>query len=262
MTLLSQLEHAISDSPGMFVLGLSGLQGSGKSTLSSALAGLANARGWHAAVLSLDDVYLTRAQRQRLAADVHPLLMTRGVPGTHDLGLLNQVMSELPHASPAHPVALPRFDKGMDDRAPADTWPVLTRPPRLLILEGWCVGVPVEDEVALATPVNALERDEDPDGRWREWVNQNLVHYQPLWRRLDALIVLLAPSWDIVLAWRSEAEQKLRQSGAAHTMDAQAMRRFVQHYERISRLAMLTLPSRADILVPLDESRHVMPGPP
>ncbi|PTT43253.1 kinase, partial [Stenotrophomonas sp. HMWF022] len=65
------------------ILGLCGAQGSGKSTIAARLAKQVE----RSAILSLDDLYLTRAERQKLARAVHPLFATRGVPGTHDVAL-------------------------------------------------------------------------------------------------------------------------------------------------------------------------------
>jgi D-glycerate 3-kinase len=242
-----------SDRP--FLLGISGLQGSGKSTDARALARHATDRGCPSITLSLDDVYLTRTERLRLAHDVHPLLATRGVPGTHDIGLLEETLDRLGRATPAQPAAIPRFDKGKDDREPLSAWPTVDTPPRLIVLEGWCLGVPAEDSAALAQPVNALERDEDPDGRWRRWVNERLAGYASLWRRIDALVVLQAPDWSVVRAWRDQAEQPLRERHEAHAMDKDALDRFLQYYERISRHALATLPAIADCCIRLDEDR-------
>ena len=75
------LDEALASGQRVPVLAISGLQGSGKSTLAAQVVELARTRGLRAAALSIDDVYLTRAQRQRLADRVHPLLATRG-PGT------------------------------------------------------------------------------------------------------------------------------------------------------------------------------------
>ena len=76
-------------------MGLSGCQGSGKSTLVKAIAHvLEDVHHVNAVVLSLDDFYLTKAERELLARTVHPLFATRGVPGTHDLDLLRQTLSE------------------------------------------------------------------------------------------------------------------------------------------------------------------------
>ena len=239
-----------------FVLGLSGLQGSGKSTLARRLAHEAQARGLHALTLSLDDVYLTRSERLRLASEVHPLLATRGVPGTHDVALLETTLDALANASPQRAVALPRFDKGRDDRAPESDWPRITAPPQLVVLEGWCLGVPPQPEAALAEPINALEREEDGDGRWRRWVNARLVQdYPALWQRIDRLVLLAAPSFEVVERWRNEQEETLRRAHAPQAMDADALRRFIAHYERLSRHALASLPARADIVVELDESR-------
>ncbi|MET0936577.1 MAG: kinase, partial [Luteibacter sp.] len=160
-----------------FILGISGLQGSGKSTLAEGLIAAARERGWSAVALSLDDAYLMRAEREALGRREHPLLRTRGVPGTHDLALLASTLDALNKAAPERPVAIPRFDKGNDDRYAPSLWPEVPEPPQLVILEGWCVGLEPEDDAALVEPINALERDEDADGRWRRWVNAQLAHY-------------------------------------------------------------------------------------
>src|SRR5690242_15832913 len=165
------------------LIGLSGLQASGKSTLAAQLAGAARARGIATEVLALDDFYLGRRDRAALARQVHPLLATRGVPGTHDVALLAETVQALRAASPRQPARIPRFDKGSDTRLPPSRWRRVTTPPRLIVLEGWCVGVPAERSRALARPVNSLERFEDADARWRTWVNARLAgEYGALWR--------------------------------------------------------------------------------
>ena len=105
--------------------------------------------------------------------------------------------------------------------------------------------------------MNELERKEDPDGTWRRWVNKQLRGYQPLWRKLDALIVLQAPNWDVVRRWRSEQEEALIARHAPLAMDAKAMERFLAHFERLSRHALATLPQLADSWVEYDTERHV-----
>ena len=72
------------------LIGVAGAQGSGKTTLARSLAvALGGVQ------LSLDDVYRTRAERQTLARDLHPLLATRGPPLTHDLDLLAATIAAL-----------------------------------------------------------------------------------------------------------------------------------------------------------------------
>jgi D-glycerate 3-kinase len=240
-----------------YILGLSGLQGSGKSTLARVMKAQAEARGWPCDVLSLDDFYYPRSEREALSREVHPLLRTRGVPGTHEIELLLSVLAALPQASDKLPVPWPRFDKGRDTRIPPSRWPRATRPPKLVILEGWALGLRPQLQAALEKPVNALERDEDPDGNWRHWVNKQLRGYQPLWRKLDALIVLQAPNWDVVRRWRSEQEELLLARHAPLAMDGEAMVRFLAHFERLSRHALATLPALADTCVEYDTERNV-----
>ena len=255
--LLDQYAGRIARSKRPYLLGISGLQGSGKSTLAREVKTQAEARGWPTEVLALDDFYYSRSDREALAHQVHPLLRTRGVPGTHEIELLMSVLAALPHASEKLPVTYPRFDKGRDTRVPPSRWPKVTRPPKLIVLEGWALGIRPQLQSALEAPVNELERTEDPDGTWRHWVNKQLRGYQPLWRKLDALVVLQAPNWEVVRQWRSEQEQQLLARHAPLAMEASAMDRFLAHFERLSRHALATLSSQADTCVEYDTQRHV-----
>lgn len=244
---------------GAFVLGISGLQGSGKSTLAGQVCAEAARRGLRCACLSLDDVYLPRAARRRLARDVHPLLATRGPPGTHEPALAIDALDAL---RAGRAVALPRFDKLADEREPRARWPG-AGPVDLVVLEGWCLGTPPEPPGALAAPLNALEREDDPDGGWRRWCNDALARdYPPLWRRIDRLCLLQAPSFEVVAGWRAEAERAMAAARpGAPAMDAAAIERFVQHFERTSRQAQRTLPARADVVLPLDARRRPLGAP-
>ena len=97
------------------VYGIAGLQGTGKSTLSAQVAALAATRGLAATVLSIDDVYLDRPQRLALGREIHPLLATRGPPGTHDVALACSVIDALRQGRATQ---LPRFDKITDRQLP------------------------------------------------------------------------------------------------------------------------------------------------
>jgi D-glycerate 3-kinase len=243
-----------------FVVGICGPQGSGKSTTVAVVAALLEARGLKVATLSLDDLYLPRADREALARDVHPLLRTRGVPGTHDVALGLAVLDDLAGQGET---ALPRFDKASDDRAPVDAWPVVAGPVDVVLFEGWCVGARPEPPQALAAPLNALERERDPDGTWRAYVNAALAGpYRALFARLDLLVLLTAPDFETVLAWRREQEAKLRGrlaeagQGADRAMSDEEVAVFVQHYERLSRHIAREMPARADLVVALDADRR------
>jgi len=238
------------------VLGVQGAQGSGKSTLAQALSVLAEElHGLRVVPLSLDDLYLTRAEREALGREVHPLLRTRGVPGTHDVALGLRTLDAL--LSTADAVALPRFDKGIDDRAPADASPTWRGPRDVIVFEGWCVGVPPEAPSALVHPVNALEAEEDREGTWRGYVDAQLRGpYRPLWAHLDGLVGLGVPSLGAVRAWRAEQERKLAASrgpSAPAAMDDAAIDRFVMHFERLTLHALRVVPELADVWVELGE---------
>src|SRR4051794_23194493 len=108
-------------------------------------------QGRSCAVLSIDDLYLTRPEREDLARHVHPLLLTRGPPGTHDVDLGLKAFAAL--AKPGE-TRLPRFDKGADDRAPLSDWPFVRTPVDCLVFEGWCVGALPQPKEDLVEPVN------------------------------------------------------------------------------------------------------------
>ena len=235
------------------VLGLCGAQGSGKSTVAAWLA----ARFGPSAVLSLDDLYCTRADRQRLARKVHPLLATRGVPGTHDVALGMATITALQWGEA---VALPRFDKAVDDRAPINEWPMAPRDCALLIFEGWCVGATPQEDSALTAPINALEAEEDVEGVWRRYVNAALAtDYVPLFGMIDLLALLMPPDWPTVLRWRTEQEEALRRSrgSAEGVMDDAQLARFVSHYERLTRHIWQEMPGRADLCLRLAADRSL-----
>jgi D-glycerate 3-kinase len=240
---------------GLQVLGLSGAQGSGKSTLVRALASRLEAEGLRVAALSLDDLYLTRAQRLRLAREVHPLFATRGVPGTHDpaLGLATIAALAQGEAAP-----LPRFDKGRDDRLPEAQWPRAPADTQVLLLEGWCLGAAPQPQADLARPVNALEAAEDAGGIWRAHANAALNGpYRQLFAAIDRLILLAAPDWQVVAKWREQQEAELRVH-APGAMTPAEVTRFIQHYERLTRWILEEMPLRADLSIRLGDAREVL----
>ena len=240
------------------VVGLNGGQGSGKSTLSALTrAALARVFDLRAVVLSIDDLYLTRAERAALASEVHPLLATRGVPGTHDVVLGERLLDALTGPA-AEPVAVPRFDKAVDDRAPESAWDRVPAPVDVVLFEGWCVGASAQGAEALTAPCNRLEAEEDAAGRWRRFVDAQLAGpYAALFARLDALVMLRVPDFEAVRRWRGEQEAQLRAEHGGG-MDDAAIARFVAHYERVTRHQLATLPSRADLCFDLDADHAIV----
>lgn len=241
------------------IVGLCGAQGSGKSTLAEALDARLKTEGLTSAIVSLDDLYLTREDREALAREVHPLLRTRGVPGTHDVALGIELFDALGRSGA---IGLPRFDKSVDTRALVADWPVVEAPIDILIFEGWCVGAIPQGSDALAEPINALERGQDSGGVWRNYANNALADpYQALFGRIDMLVMLAAPGFDIVRQWRTQQEHGLRnakgRSGGAGIMSDAEVGTFVQYYERLTRHILAEMPARADLTLFLDEERRV-----
>lgn len=244
-----------------YVLGINGAQGTGKSTLAKLLTLVTQSRGYRVANLSLDDFYLEKAARVALARTRHPLFRTRGVPGTHDTALLLSTLNQLRAADSACAVRIPRFDKAIDDRLPESSFDCIEGPVDLVILEGWFVGACEQAPAELKVAVNALERDADEEGRWRAAVNDALAtEYQSVFAGLDMLVMLRAPSFEQVYEWRGLQERKLaatRGSGDA-VMDEAELQRFIQHYERLTRHCLQTLPQRADVVFQLDAGHRVV----
>ena len=250
------------------VVGISGAQGSGKTTLALILGEwLKRELGLATACLSLDGFYLRKAERRELSVKVHSLLETRGVPGTHDVAQAMGLIDALIDTAGARPVALPAFDKAIDDQVPAGQWPVVRAPADVVLFEGWCVGARPQAPGSLAEPVNALEAERDRSGQWRRYVNERLQSdYARLFLRLDMLIMLRIPSLEKVLEWRSLQERKLRErvrgrrgAGQPGGLSDTELLTFVQHYERLTRHMLETMPGYADVVVDVDEN-HRMTG--
>ena len=248
--------------PEPLMVGICGAQGTGKSTLAEFLAEeLDWLADWSVAVLSMDDFYLSRTERLELSQKVHPLLATRGPPGTHDCEMMGDYLQRLRRLGDGESMALPRFDKSRDDRAPPESWPCVVGPLDAVILEGWCLGVPPQDAGELVTPINDLEARHDSGARWRTHVNTRLREdYAEVFSQFERLIFLQAPDMESVLRWRSKQERKLIVETSARepgVMNKSQLQEFVQHFERLSRVAMAELPALADVTLMLDSSHQV-----
>lgn len=233
----------------MLVLGISGAPGSGKSTLCRTLEDRLAHEGLRAVTLSLDDLYLTAAERRRLARNVHPLCGVRGTAGTHDVALGIRTITALRQASPQDRTPLPRFDKATDDRH-RETDAVRGRPD-VLLFEGWLVGVPPAPP--WTGPTNEREAREDPDGDWARWSLRALsTDYPPLWRLLDGLLFIEVPSYEAVLEgrWRQEEALRARRPDAGGTMTRAEVDAFMALFERLTCHANEVMPELADLCAP------------
>ena len=246
-----------------YVLGINGAQGTGKSTLAHLLRDyLKSDYDKNVVVLSIDDIYLTRDERAALAQNVHPLLTTRGVPGTHDVALGIAVIKELGALQAGEVCKVPRFDKSCDDRCVPAEWATVTGPVDLVIFEGWCVGSMAQYDDELEEPINPLETSQDTDGRWRRYVNEQLRgDYLNLFKLIDSLLFLKVPDFQAVQRWRLEQEHKLRASAGADAsavMSDEQVAEFIQHFERITTHNLAVLPGTADAVIELDDAHQAV----
>ena len=236
------------------VVAISGGQGSGKSTLAGAVVAALERRRCRAVAVSIDDFYLTAAERALLAQNCHPLFATRGVPGTHDVALAQATIDALLQPGT---VLVPGFDKGADDRLPVASWRRLDGPVDVVLLEGWCLGARPQPVSDLAVAVNDLESTQDPDGIWRRTVNAALAGpYRHLFERFAYLLYLKVPDLAAVRRWRGDQEAGL---AASARMSPEELRRFVQHYERLTRWMGEDVPKIADLTLILGED-HAIAG--
>lgn len=243
-------------------ISINGAQGTGKSTLTHFLKHLIEAEsGFAVAEISLDDFYITYAERQQLATDIHPLLLTRGVPGTHDIKLMENTFSALLEGKPC---TVPRFNKSIDDREDDNKWNQFNNhtPIDVILFEGWCNNSPIQTPEELITPINTLEQHEDENGIWRTYANEQLkIYHEKIFSHSDMRIMLKASGFERIYAWRLLQEEKLKQNTVVnkHTkiMSNKELQRFIQHYERISRHTLNKLPSLADIVIPINDDHSI-----
>ena len=240
------------------IIGLSGGQGTGKSTVTGILEFiLKNIYGLNTCIFSIDDFYKTKSQRKKMSKKIHPLFSTRGVPGTHDVSLINKKIRELKKKR-FKQVLLPRFDKSTDDRHKKDKWAKIKKSPQIIIFEGWCVGAKHQKYSLLKKPLNSIERKHDAELKWRKKVNYYLKNnYKNLFNKIDKLIYLKAPSYDYVFKWRSLQEKKLKlTSKNKNTMSKSQIREFIMFYERITRQMMIDFKYISDLTVFLDKDHR------
>lgn len=247
------LQHALGSAGNPAVYGIVGLQGTGKSTLSAQMKSLAQASGLNIAVLSIDDFYFGKRERNALARKIHPLLATRGPPGTHDVSLACEVLDKLKSGKR---VLIPRFDKISDTRLPPSRLKKVNGRIDLVIFEGWFLYAMPEAEAALITPLNRLERDLDPDAVWRRYCNEALRDYARLWQRIDRNLFLQGPGFEQVEQWRWQQEQSLQTANPNRkVMSKNQVENFILLFERTNRNVFPKLPKWVDRVVRLDKNR-------
>ena len=242
------------------ILGLSGSQGSGKTTVTGILQIiLKKFFKKNIYIISIDDFYKTLRDRNRMSQQKHSLFKTRGVPGTHDINLIKNFFISAKRKK-FKKIKLPKFNKSIDDRSKKNYWHNINKRPEIIILEGWCVGAKPQIISSLRKPVNILERHEDKDLIWRKYANEKLKkEYKEVFTMIDYFIFMKVPNFKIVFKWRLLQESKLRKKlhYKKKIMTYSAIKRFIMFYQRITLQMMKDLSKSASIVLLLKKNHEI-----
>ena len=242
------------------ILGFSGGQGSGKTTATGILKIILKKffkRRIH--VSSIDDFYKTLVDRNKISNKIHPLLKTRGVPGTHDINLVKNFFNII-RKKKFKKIKLPKFEKAMDNRLGKKYWFNIKQKPEIIILEGWCVGARPQPNSLIKRPINILEKYEDKDLKWRQYVNEKIKkEYKKLFVMIDHLIFMKIPNFKVVFKWRLQQEKKLKKNSHSNKkiMSYNEIKRFIMFYERITLQMMKDLSKSASVLMLLKKNHDI-----
>jgi D-glycerate 3-kinase len=222
------------------IIGLAGGQGSGKTTISSILSIILKKYfKLSVFIVSIDDFYKTRKDRKILSKEKHTLLMTRGVPGTHDINLILNFFKKI-KSKKFKSLEVPKFNKATDDRYNKNLWYKIKSKPDVIIFEGWCVGARAQKVSQLKKPINSLEKVYDKRAKWRIYVNNQLKNkYKTLFNQLDGLLYLKAKNFNLLRQWRLKQERKLwvqtKNKKNLKIMSSVDVIKFMQTYQRITQ---------------------------
>ena len=233
------------------VIGLSGAQGTGKSTIAEILKIILKEKyNLNTIIFSIDDFYKTLNERKEMSKKISKLFLTRGVPGTHDTKILLNCFKQIKKKS-FKKFLIPKFDKSIDDRLTNRRWTKVKKKPHIVIFEGWCVGAKAQSKSSLIKPINELERKEDKNLIWRQKVNYELQkNYKKIFKFINILIFLKVPNFEYVYKWRTLQEMKLKKnSKGIKTMSRIQVKRFIMFYERITRNMLKTLNFKSKLVI-------------
>lgn len=244
--LLPKIKQQHENSSKSIILGISGVQGSGKSTWASKLVEiLTSQHNLHTITISLDDLYKTHDEliAQRDKDPANKLYRTRGQPGTHEEQLAAQFFKDLSNYHGDGYLRIPSFDKsqynGEGDRAPESTWPVITTKPDVVVFEGWCLGFQslpysaIEEKYRLAR-IGWLTINTPADHQLSHLleVNENLARYCDAFmgpQHFDFFIHIDTDDLRNVFTWRLQQEHKMIESKGSGMSDDE-VRMFIHGY--------------------------------
>ena len=245
-----------------YFLGLAGGQGTGKTTTSSIIKIILEKYfKLNVFKISIDDFYKTRKERLNLSKKIHPMLMIRGVPGTHDIRMMLNFFNEAKSKN-FKMIKLPNFNKAIDDRFGEKNWYKIKKKPDVIIFEGWCVGAKPELNKTLKRSINSLERVKDKKLIWRKYVNDQLkTKYKSLYSQLNCMIYLKAKNFNLLQKWRLKQENKLRlntkKSSSHKIMNKDDVINFMQTYQRVTENMFKKMPKYASIVLNLNSNHQI-----
>ena len=244
------------------IIGLAGGQGSGKTTISSILT-LILKKYFKLNVfkVSIDDFYKTRKDRKSLSKNKHSLLMTRGVPGTHDIDLILNFFKQIKDKN-FKSLQIPTFNKAIDDRCQKSLWYKIKTKPDVVIFEGWCVGARPQLNSQLKKPINSLEKVHDHGAKWRTYVNNQLkTKYNALFKQLDGLLYLKAKNFSLLREWRLKQERKLwvqtKNKKNLKIMSSGDVINFMQTYQRITQQMFKDAIKSSSVIMNLNSNHQI-----
>ena len=241
-------------------LGFSGGQGSGKTTVAKILKIiLKKFFKREIYVSSIDDFYKTLKDRNEMSHTIHPLFETRGVPGTHDINLVQKFFDFIKKRN-FKKFKLPKFDKSVDDRLKKKYWSNIKKRPEIVILEGWCVGAKPQSNSIINKSINVLEKYEDKHLIWRKYANEKLKkEYKKLFAMIDHFIFMKIPNFNVVYEWRLLQESKLRKKShsSKKIMSYNEIKRFIMFYERITLQMIKDLSKSASVVIFLKTNHKI-----
>ena len=245
-----------------FIVGLSGGQGTGKTTISSIMSIILKKYfKLNIFKISIDDFYKTRKERFLLSKKIHNLLKTRGVPGTHDTSIILDFLNKVKHKN-FKPLKLPKFNKAADDRFKKEFWYSINKRPDVIIFEGWCIGARPQKNYQLKKHINSVEKLNDQNLIWRKYVNYQLKkNYRKLFNQLNCLLYLKAKNFNLLQKWRLKQERKLltfsREYKNLKVMNKKEVINFMKTYERITENMFKDAPKYASIILNLNSNHQI-----
>ena len=245
-----------------FIIGLGGGQGTGKTTITSIISIILKKYfKLNVFKISIDDFYKTRKERFLLSKKLHPLLMSRGVPGTHDINIMLDFFKKV-KKSKFKSLKLPKFNEAIDDRCKKKLWYLIKKRPDVIIFEGWCVGARAEKNNTLKKAINSLEKIDDLKLVWRKFVNQQLKSkYKKLYNHLNTLLYLKVKNFSLLQRWRLKQEKKLwlknKKLSNNKIMSKKEVIRFMQTYQRVTQNMIKGAPKYASIILNLNSNHQI-----